>query len=75
MLLNEDLDAFTAMGTSMRIVWNNLPAMLVWGAIVAVLSAIGLITAFAGLIIVFPMLGHATWHAYRSVSKAPSGAV
>lgn len=75
MLLQEELDAFTAMGTSMRIVWNNLLPMLVWGAIVAVFSGIGLVTGFVGLIIVFPMLGHATWHAYRSVSKAPSGGV
>ena len=38
MLLDERLDAFTAMGTSMALVWNNLPVMLTWGAIVLACS-------------------------------------
>lgn len=67
MQLTERVDALTAMGTSMALVWNNLPVMLVWGAIVLVLSAIGVATALAGLIVVFPVLGHATWHAYRAI--------
>ena len=39
MLLDEKVDALTAMGTSMALVWNNLPVMLAWGAIVLVLFA------------------------------------
>ena len=38
MLLDERLDAFTAMGTSMALVWNNLPVMLVWGTVVLACS-------------------------------------
>src|SRR3546814_1076937 len=57
MLLNERLDAFTAMGTSMALVWNNLPAMLVWGAIVLAFILLGLATGMIGLIVVFPLLG------------------
>lgn len=67
MLLNEQLDAFTAMGTSMAMVWNNLPAMLTWGAIVLGLFLVSLVTGLLGLIVVFPLLGHATWHAYKAV--------
>lgn len=67
MLLNERLDAFTAMGTSMALVWNNLPAMLVWGAIVLAFILLGLATGMIGLIVVFPLLGHASWHAYKAV--------
>ncbi|OJT97842.1 MAG: hypothetical protein BGN83_19485 [Rhizobium sp. 63-7] len=67
MLLDEQTDAFTAMGTSWAIVWNNLGPMLVWGAIVLALSIIGLATAFVGLVIIFPLLGHATWHAYKAM--------
>jgi len=67
MLLNERLDAFTAMGTSMALVWNNLPVMLTWGAIALVLFIAGLVTGMLGLIIVFPLLGHATWHAYKAI--------
>lgn len=66
-LLDKKLDAFTAMGLSMTYVWHNLPVMLAWGALVMVLSLIGLATGFAALILVFPWLGHATWHAYLAI--------
>jgi len=69
MLLNERRDAFTAMGTSMALAWNNLPVMLVWGAIVLVLLVLALLPGMAGLIIVYPVLGHATWHAYLAVRQ------
>jgi uncharacterized membrane protein len=67
MLLNERLDAFTAMGTSMALVWNNLPVMLTWGALVLVLVLLSLIPGMLGLIVAFPLLGHATWHAYKTL--------
>jgi uncharacterized membrane protein len=67
MLLEEHIDCLTAMGTSMRLVWNNLPVMLAWGAIVLVLFLLSLATGLLGLIIVFPLLGHGTWHAYRAI--------
>ena len=67
MLLDERIDALTAMGTSMALVWNNLPVMLAWGAIVLALFVLGLATGLLGLIVVFPLLGHATWHAYRAM--------
>lgn len=70
MLLQEKTDALSAMGISMAMVWNNLPVMLTWGAIVLVLFLISLLTGFLGLIVVFPVLGHATWHAYRAVREA-----
>ena len=67
MLLAQDTDAFTAMGTSMALVWNNLSTMLVWGAIVLGLFLVSCLTGFVALIVVFPLLGHATWHAYEAV--------
>lgn len=67
MLLDERTDAFTAMGTSISRVWNNLPVMLAWGSIVLILTVFGLITGMLGLILVFPLLGHATWHAYLAI--------
>jgi uncharacterized membrane protein len=67
MLLDEETDAFTAMGTSISLVWSNLPIMLAWGAIVLVLFAASVATALIGLIVVFPVLGHATWHAYKAM--------
>lgn len=67
MLLDERVDSLTAMGTSMQLVWNNLPVMLTWGAIVLVLFLLSLATGLLGLIVVFPVLGHGTWHAYRAI--------
>src|SRR5262249_61326582 len=62
MLLDQRVDALTAMGTSMALLWNNLPVMLAWGAIVLALFLLGLATGLLGLIVVFPVLGHGTWH-------------
>jgi uncharacterized membrane protein len=67
MMLEERTDALTAMGISMSLVWNNLPVMLVWGVIVVGLFAVSVLTGFIGLIVIFPLLGHATWHAYRAI--------
>jgi uncharacterized membrane protein len=67
MLLDEPVDALTAMGSSMALVWHNLPTMLTWAAIVVVLVAASLATGLVGLIVVFPLLGHGTWHAYRAM--------
>lgn len=69
MLLDRRLDAFSAMGISISLVWNNLPALLVWGMIVLALTLVSLGTALLGLIIIFPLLGHATWHAYAAVRE------
>ena len=67
MLLEERTDAFTAMGTSISLTWNNLGVMLAWGAIVAVMTAFSIATGLIGLIVVFPVLGHGTWHSYKSI--------
>lgn len=69
MQLAEKTDALTAMGTSMALVWNNLKAMIAWGAIVFGLFILGAATAFLGFIVVIPLLGHATWHAYLAVRR------
>lgn len=67
MLLTERTDALSALGISMAMVWNNLSVMLAWGAIVLALFLVSVATGFLGLILVFPVLGHATWHAYRAI--------
>ena len=69
MLLTERSDALTAAGSSMSFVWNNVPVMVAWGAIVLLLSALSLVTALLGLIVIFPLLGHATWHAYGEICR------
>jgi uncharacterized membrane protein len=67
MLLSERTDALTAMGTSMALVWNNLPVMLTWAAIMLALIVVGIATGLLGMIVIFPVLGHGSWHAYRTM--------
>jgi uncharacterized membrane protein len=67
MLLDQRTDALTAMGTSMAMVWNNLTPMVAWGAIVLALFAASAMTGFLGFVFIFPLLGHATWRAYRAM--------
>ncbi len=65
LLLDRDVGAAVALGTSIRVVLENPITMAVWGLIVAVLLLIGSLPAFLGLAVVMPILGHATWHLYR----------
>ncbi len=67
LLLDRDVGAVAAIETSARAVMANPLQMALWGLIVAVLLVIGSIPLFAGLAVVIPILGHATWHLYRKV--------
>jgi uncharacterized membrane protein len=67
LLLDRDVGLRTAVLTSIGAVAANPGPMAVWGLIVAGGLVIGSIPAFLGLIIVMPVLGHATWHLYRKV--------
>ncbi len=67
MLVDEPVDALTAMGSSMALVWNNLRVLLIWAAIVLALFIVSLATGMLGFIVIYPLLGHATWHDYRAV--------
>ncbi|MBR9836206.1 MAG: DUF2189 domain-containing protein, partial [Alphaproteobacteria bacterium] len=70
MLLNRKTDVFIATITSVRAVNRNLLPMLIWAVLIAVLTTIGIATAFFGLIFVFPVIGLASWHAYRDLVPA-----
>lgn len=67
MLLNERVDALTAMGMSLARVWNNLTVMLAWGTIAVILWLASVAVGMLGMIVVFPLLGHATWHVYKAL--------
>jgi uncharacterized membrane protein len=67
LLLDRDVGVVAAIETSVRAVMTNPLQMAAWGLIVAVLLVIGSIPLFAGLAVVMPVLGHATWHLYRKV--------
>jgi uncharacterized membrane protein len=66
MILDRDTDAITAAITSLEVVVNNTAVMLLWGALIATLVTLALLMPWElGLLVVGPLLGHASWHAYR----------
>ena len=67
MMLGGQTDIFIATITSVRSVTKNPGPMLVWALLIAVLTAIGIATAFFGLILIFPLIGLASWRAYREL--------
>jgi uncharacterized membrane protein len=69
LLLDRDVGTYGAVSTSIRAVTTNPGLMALWGLIVAGGLAIGMLPAFLGLIVVLPVLGHATWHLYRKVVR------
>jgi uncharacterized membrane protein len=64
MIIDRKADMVTAVVTSFNAVLRNKPAMLVWALLIVSALAIGIVTAFLGLVVILPLLGHATWHAY-----------
>lgn len=67
MLMVERRDALTAMGLSFAMTTQNLAPCLVWGCIVAIGMALSAATGLLALAVVFPLLGHGTWHAWCAI--------
>ncbi len=74
MLLDRELDFVTAMIASYSYVSANMPVMLGWGVFVAVLTFVAMIPWFLGLLVVLPLLGHASWHLYRLITQSEATA-
>jgi uncharacterized membrane protein len=66
MILHRRTDAITAGLTSMRLVLSQTAVMMCWAAVIAGLVLLALLPWFAGLLVIGPVLGHASWHAYRA---------
>lgn len=66
MILHRKTDAITAGLTSLRLVLSQTPVMIVWGMVISGLVLLAMQPWFAGLLVVGPVLGHASWHAYRA---------
>lgn len=67
MLMDRQVDLMTAIRTSVRAVRGNWQAMLLWASLIVMFVGIGLATFYIGLIVAMPLVGHATWHAYRDL--------
>ena len=65
MILHQDADGATAILTSINAVLRNTRVLALWALLIFVLTAVGFATALIGLAFITPVLGYATWHAYR----------
>ncbi|PWQ98940.1 DUF2189 domain-containing protein [Leucothrix arctica] len=71
MIMHRNVDIVSAAITSIRVVKKNPRKMFTWAAMIGTLMLIGIATGFIGLIVVFPIVGHASWHAYRELVERP----
>lgn len=70
MLLDrEDVDVLSAMRVSVRAFRINMEPMVLWAGLILAVTLAGFVTLYVGLAIGFPLLAHATWHAYKDVVK------
>lgn len=67
MMLDRGTDPVIATLTSMAVVANNVLPMLLWAVLIVVLIGASLVLGYVGLVITAPLVGHATWHAYREL--------
>lgn len=66
MILDRRTDAITAGLTSIRLVLTQPAVLLLWAAMITILVVLAMLPGFAGLLVIGPILGHASWHAYRA---------
>jgi uncharacterized membrane protein len=69
LMVDRHATAAEAMRASVNAVLHNIPAMIVWSALILVLTIIGYAPLLAGLLVIAPLLGHATWHAYKDLIR------
>lgn len=68
LLLDREIDFITAIITSVQAVAANPVAMTIWAATIAGVMFLGMLPLFLGLLVVLPVLGHASWHMYRNLT-------
>lgn len=69
MMLDRNTDMATAMMASVKAVAANSAPMALWAAMIVFLTAVGFVTFLIGMVFIMPLLGHATWHAYKALIK------
>jgi uncharacterized membrane protein len=74
MILDRQTDAITAGLTSLRLVLTQTGVMLWWAALIALITTLSLVPWFLGLLLAGPVIGHASWHAYRAAVPREAGA-
>lgn len=75
MMMDKECDAITAVLTSLRAVMDNTGVSVLWALIILTLVSLGFATGFLGLILVLPLIGYATYHAYQDTVIPEDGLV
>ena len=57
----------TAITASFRAILDNPATMAFWAVLIVLFAGAGLVTFYIGLILALPLIGHASWHAYRDL--------
>jgi len=70
LLLDRPVDVVTAALTSLRCCAANPGTLLKWALMIAVLTLVAAATVMIGMVVIFPWLGHASWHAYRDLVES-----
>jgi len=73
LLMVKDINVATAISTSFHAVRRNPRPMILWAGLIAGFVVLGILTMCTGLIIAFPLMGHATWHAYKDLVEFTDG--
>lgn len=71
LLDRREANLFEAIATSVAAVRLNLRAMTLWAGLIVLLVVLGMVPGLLGLAVVVPVVGHATWHAYRDIVVFP----
>lgn len=67
LLLDRDIDLISALGVSVKSVIRNPGPLLLWASLIVMFIGIGMVTFYIGLIFFMPIIGYASWHAYRDL--------
>jgi uncharacterized membrane protein len=73
MLIDRPVGATSAIFASVKATALNIGPMALWAVLIAVFMAAGIATLCIGLIVIFPLIGHASWHAYKEIVNVPDG--
>ena len=69
LIIDRHASAGQAMRASVNAVIHNIPAMILWSALILALTIVGYAPLLMGLLVIAPLLGHATWHAYKGMIR------
>jgi uncharacterized membrane protein len=66
-IIEHNISAIDAMAASIKVTIENIPTIVIWATLIVMLAGLGFATYLIGMIVIYPLLAHASWHAYRDL--------